>query len=116
MPTLAAGQIVMLLGAAGVGCAAGWLLLKARSAGRRLRFDGEDPTGLGGLSLQTQLLIALVGLLAAYHLAVWAFPASLTSVQFTRNRWWLWLALGLVVCVLSVLMDRHDRTGSDPPA
>lgn len=93
------------------GVLSSWFLLRARTAGRRRRFEGEPVEGRGGegRSFPTQVCIGLVGILVAYHLIVWAFPPSLTAVQLTRTRWWLWGVLGVGACGLSVLLDRMDR-------
>lgn len=110
MQTLAPIQFVLIAAGVLVGVAAVWFLLKARAAGRRLRFEGEEPSGWAGLTFPTQVCIGFVGLLAAYHLIVWAFPPSMTTVQLTRDRWWVWVGLAVGACGLSVLLDRMDRS------
>lgn len=108
--TLSLTQLVMFAAGLVVGGLSSWYFLRVRAGGRRLRFEGEPPEGRGGvLSFPTQVCIGLVGILIAYHLIVWAFPPSLTAVQLTRTRWWVWGLLGMGACGLSVLLDRVDR-------
>ncbi len=74
---------------------------------------GSRPPGarlplVGRVSEATRLLVGLSALIAGYHLVVWALPASETSLQFPRERWWALVAIGVLVIWGSVIMDRRD--------
>jgi len=73
-------------------------------------------TGKAGstLSHPTRVVLGLSLFGVGYHLIVWAFPPTLTSVQFSRQFWWVFF-LGLGASVgLSLLMDRRDATRRNP--
>lgn len=101
--------MVLLAAGALIAAASVAFLVATRNAGRSLRF-GENITPLGGLTIPTRICIGLVGVLTGYHLIIWAFPPTLTSVQLTRDRWVLWAALGVGACALSFVVDRLERS------
>jgi hypothetical protein len=85
-------------------------LLTARS-GRRF--------GASSLTTPTRVVIGLCAAVLGYHLIVWAFPPSLTSVQVDRQFWWVVAAAAILVPFLSLLMDRMvssmARSDAKPP-
>lgn len=98
-------QIALLAGAAIFGLIGLYFIWYLPRPGRET--GGDYPLKWGqGLSLPTRLLTGFAALLLGYHLAIWAFPQSLTSLQVPRDRWWL-LVLGAIGAVLaSIALDR----------
>ncbi len=94
-----------------------WMLFLTRpiAKGRdRIGFEGDPVPERGGLSVPTRYMLALGGLIAGYHLVVWAFPPSVAAVQLHRDRWWLWLLLLAIGLGLSFVMDRPGGTPPSP--
>lgn len=64
-------------------------------------------------SLPTRLLAGFAALVLGYHLAIWAFPPSLTNLQVPRDRWWLLLLAAAGAVLASVALDRLSTQSRD---
>lgn len=125
MPLGAADILIIGLGGV-VGLGGLWVLVRLRPRKKR----GSGGAGDGGesppelkisgrpvfpstngrtLSEPTRLTIALVLILAGYHIVVWRLPATMTTVQLSRDVWYVWILLGLGLIILSFALDRFER-------
>lgn len=111
MPTLS-GIAFIALGAAlaGVGV---WLFLFKRPKPRKPGDSATIPT----FSEPTRISLAVLCLVAGYNLILWAFPPTLAAVQLPRAKWYIWVAVGICLALLTLRLDKfeRDRASTDDP-
>jgi hypothetical protein len=71
--------------------------------------DPDAGTSASGVSRPTRMVIALVFSIIGYHLIVWAFPRSLTMLQWPRSTWYIPLIAGVAAITSSLWLDRFER-------
>lgn len=99
---VSAGGAVVLLGL--------WVIAWRKTLWQVLRRvpGRHDPENQGQIA-PTRLVLGVVLLFAGYHIAAWALPPDVLSVQLNRSLWWLWAGLGIVTILGSMWIDRLDR-------
>jgi hypothetical protein len=110
---LGPGEIAMIGAGAAVLGGGLWMLLwlrppKGPKGPRLARIEGALIEPPRPLTEPTRLTIAVVLLILGYHLIVWALPHRLVGVQLSRERWYVWVLLGVVGIALSVVIDRLE--------
>jgi hypothetical protein len=84
-----------------------WLLLFKRPGPR-----SEGDVAIPALTEPTRLTLALLCIIAGYHLILWAMPPSVAAVQLPRSRWYVWVAVGIAMILATLRLDKFDRDRS----